>query len=518
VSAASAGPTAPAPAPAKPTYSRRRPETTALYRVVQDNLSTLYAAIEQGFARPLPGFVRDELERFVDCSVLARGFAVLACSDCGERLVVAFSCKGRGFCPSCLGRRMASTAADLVEHVIPPDAPLRQWVLTLPFELRARLAYDGALCGAVCRAFVDSVLDFYRRRLQARGVEGGRSGAVTAVQRVSSDLRLNPHMHTLALDGVFAEDAGGKLAFHPLPCLTNDDVADLLQIARARILALLRRERVIADDIVTADAKLGESEPALAGLAVASTLGTLPAGPELRRREPVRLRSGAHGEPARGLCAADRGFSLHAATTASAQDAAGREALCRYILRPPIAAGRVQLVGDDLVRLVLKRPFGDGTFAIDLDPLSLLCRLATAVPPPRFNTVRYAGVLAAASKWRPRIVPPLPATPDEDHHERCATCTAKDKPATHRSGYRSWRELLMRCFKIDGELCGKCGGRMKMRALVLTAAGIRRYLRWLGEPTEPPVLAPARDPPFFQSRVIRRRLGEPVQAELFDAH
>jgi hypothetical protein len=77
--------------------------------------------------------------------------------------------------------------------------------------------------------------------------------------------------------------------------------------------------------------------------------------------------------------------------------------------------------------------------------------------------------------------------------------------------------LLRRSFKIDVEHCEHCGGRMKLRALVVTAAGIRRYLRWLGEPTEPPVLAPARDPPFFLSRVIRRRLGEPVQAELFDA-
>jgi hypothetical protein len=486
--------------------------------VVQDNLRTLYAAIDQGFARPLPGFVRAELERFVDCGVLARGFAVLACPDCGERLVVAFSCKGRGFCPSCAGRRMASTAADLVEHVLPPAAPLRQWVLTLPFELRARLAYDGELSGAVCRGFVDSVLGFYRRRLGAHGIRAGKGGAVTAVQRVSSDLRLNPHFHTLALDGVFAEDEeGGELSFHALPCLTNDDVADLLQIARTRILALLRRKRVITDDAVTADAALGESEPALAELAVASTLGSVPAGPALRRREPVRLRDDRGLEVTKGLCAVEGGFSLHAATTASASDVAGKEALCRYILRPPIAAERVQLVEGDLVRLVLKRPFSDGTFAIDLDPLSLLCRLATAVPPPRFNTVRYAGVLAAASKWRARIVPPLP--PETGSDDECARCTArKAKPATHRSGYRPWAELLKRSFRIEVELCNKCGGRMKLRALVITAAGIRRYLRWLGEASEPPALAPARGPPFFSSRVIRRRLGEPVQAELFDAH
>ena len=170
------------------------------------------------------------------------------------------------------------------------------------------------------------------------------------------------------------------------------------------------------------------------------------------------------------------------------------------------------------MRLELKRPFSDGTFAIDLDPLSLLCRLATAVPPPRFNTVRYAGVLAAASKWRPRVVPP-PAPAEQNGDDECATCTAKkDKPPTRRSGYRPWAELLKRSFRIDVELCGNCGGRLKMRALVITAAGIRRYLRWLGEPTEPPLLAPARDPPFFKSVAIRRRLDVPVQAELFDAH
>ena len=102
----------------------------------------------------------------------------------------------------------------------------------------------------------------------------------------------------------------------------------------------------------------------------------------------------------------------------------------------------------------------------------------------------------------------------------CATCSpkAKDKPPTHRSGYRPWRELLMRAFKIDIEKCDKCGGRMKLRALVMTAAGIERYLAWLGEPSDPPHLSPARAPPYFKPPAIRRRLGEPVQAELFDAH
>ena len=389
----------------------------------------------------------------------------------------------------------------------------------LPFELRARLAYDGKQLGAVCHAFVDSVLGWYQRYFKARGLGGGKSGAVTAVQRVSSDLRLNPHFHSLCLDGVYFEDKKGELIFQPLPCLTNGDVADILQIACTRILRLLRQRGVVEDDSVNTDKALADKEPALAELAVASTLGRVPAGPPLRQMDPIRLRPGRDLEHTKGLCATAHGFSLHAATTARADDAVGREALCKYILRPPIARENIQRVADDLVRLKLKRPFSDGTFALDLDPLSLLVRLATTVPPPHFHTVRYAGVLAAASKWRARVIPPpKPAADSDDTNGGCSTCTAKDKPPTHRSGYRPWRELLMRSFKIDVEHCSSCGARLKLRALVMTTASIERYLRWLGEPVDPPTLAPARDPPFFKSQVIRRRLGEPAQAEMFDAH
>ena len=75
------------------------------------------------------------------------------------------------------------------------------------------------------------------------------------------------------------------------------------------------------------------------------------------------------------------------------------------MLRPPLAQERVEHLGDGLVRLSLKRAYADGTVAVDMDPLSLLCRLAASVPPPRFHTVKYAGVLASASPWRSRIGP-----------------------------------------------------------------------------------------------------------------
>jgi hypothetical protein len=65
------------------------------------------------------------LEAFLDCGLLCRGFARVRCSACDESRLVAFSCKGRGVCPSCLGRRMCATSANLVERVL-PEIDLRQ--------------------------------------------------------------------------------------------------------------------------------------------------------------------------------------------------------------------------------------------------------------------------------------------------------------------------------------------------------------------------------------------------------
>jgi hypothetical protein len=116
-----------------PSYERRRPEDGTLHKVVRENLKTLYAAVEDGFAgAPLPQFVRRDLEGYVDCGLLQRGFALIACRDCDERKLVAFACKSRAFCPSCLGRRMAQGAANLLDHVL-PRVGLRQFVLTVPF-------------------------------------------------------------------------------------------------------------------------------------------------------------------------------------------------------------------------------------------------------------------------------------------------------------------------------------------------------------------------------------------------
>jgi hypothetical protein len=201
------------------------------------------------------------------------------------------------------------------------------------------------------------------------------------------------------------------------------------------------------------------------------------------------------------LCASLAGFTLHAATRAGTLDPAGREKLLRYVLRPPIAYERIERRPEGLVRIALKRAFADGTLAVETDPLSLLCRLATSGPPPRFHTVKYAGVLAPASTWRARIKPhpdPIIAQIAEP---------SADEPASQRtSGYRAWAEILKRTFGEDVLQCPNCHGRMKLVALVVTAPkSIVRYLTKLGEPIDVPTRSTSRGPPYWKSTVLRRK-------------
>ena len=125
-----------------------------------------------------------------------------------------------------------------------PAVPLRQWVLTLPFELRAALAYERNLMGAVARIFADSVMGWYRRRL-AEGVPEARGGAVTVIQRCSSDMKLNPHLHVILVDGAYVPGPDGVPSFRALPRLATDEVGDVLQVARVRILRYLARRGVL---------------------------------------------------------------------------------------------------------------------------------------------------------------------------------------------------------------------------------------------------------------------------------
>jgi hypothetical protein len=93
-------------------YRRRRPADTPLYRVVQNHLETfLSRGRDEWWEARVPPHAERELRRFLECGILAHGFARARCDACGHDFLIAFSCKGRAVCPSCNTRRMAETAA-----------------------------------------------------------------------------------------------------------------------------------------------------------------------------------------------------------------------------------------------------------------------------------------------------------------------------------------------------------------------------------------------------------------------
>jgi hypothetical protein len=159
------------------------------------------------------------------------------------------------------------------------------------------------------------------------------------VQRTSSDLRLNPHVHAVFLDGVHHEDATGAVTFRPLGRLTTDDVAEVLEDATRRMTRYLERRGLLVregdgteddrgslapptDSATGGDAAEAEGLLALAG--TTATGSSPPGGPAWRRGALPALRGERDFD--RHLSAGRSGFTLHAATRAGAKDERVREA------------------------------------------------------------------------------------------------------------------------------------------------------------------------------------------------
>jgi hypothetical protein len=395
---------------------------------------------------------------------------------------------------------MAERAAHLVDHVF-PDVPVRQWVLSLPYRLRYQLAWDHDLCRAVVGVLVRAVLGFLRARARDDGEADGRGGAVAVIQRFGGSLNLNVHAHVLALDGVFARDGAGGLVFHPTRPLSALDVEEVLATVEPRITRLLDRRGLgaNADEGGAADA-WAEDAPVLAGLAAASVQGSVALGPH----RGARLRR--LGDPfEEGELSADdgyharaNGFDLHAGLVVPAGARDGLERTCRYALRPPVAQERLHVTEDGQVRLQLRRPWRDGTTYLVFDPIDFLGRLAVLVPRPHVNLVLYYGVLGARAAWRAEVVPRETAPVVGGAAEAEAPRDPVDRSASpaRRAQGQLWASLMQRTFGFDVLACLRCGGRLRLIALIEEAAVIDRILRHLGVPAAIPAPRPARAPPL----------------------
>jgi rRNA maturation protein Nop10 len=460
-------------------YVRHRPETTLLYQIIQEYWPEFQAELAS-HGKYLPAYVTKEFEEYLKCGRLEHGFLRVRCEACHDEKLVAFSCKKRGFCPSCGARRMVDSAALLVDEVL-PHQPMRQWVLSVPFPLRFLFASNPkAMTGAL--GIVYRAISTHLAHKAGFAKPLVQTGAVTLIQRFGSALNLNIHFHMLFLDGVYIDGSNRHpVRFRRVKAPTRGELVQLTHTIAHRVARYLERQGLLERDTgniyLTPEAVDASDEDPSNQLLGSSITYRIAVGPQQGRKVFTlqTLPDCGSENPFVSTVGEVAGFSLHAGVAVRANERAKLERLCRYVTRPPVSTKRLSMTRNGRVRYELKTPWRNGTTHVIFGPLDFISRLVALVPRPRVNLTRFHGVFAPNSKYRVQITPAkrgrvnIPGTPEDDR-----------TPAEHRAAM-TWAQRLKRVFNIDVETCSECGGDIKIIASIEDPAVIQKILAHLDE-------------------------------------
>ncbi|EEV5907264.1 IS91 family transposase [Escherichia coli] len=408
---------------------------------------------------------------------MEHGFLRVRCESCHAEHLVAFSCKRRGFCPSCGARRMAESAALLVDEVL-PEQPMRQWVLSFPFQLRFLFASRPEIMGWVL-GIVYRVIATHLVKKAGHTHQVAKTGAVTLIQRFGSALNLNVHFHMLFLDGVYVEQSHGSARFRWVKAPTSPELTQLTHTIAHRVGRYLERQGLLERDVensyLASDAVDDDPMTPLLGHSITYRIAV---GSQAGRKVFTLQTLPTSGDPFGDGIGKVAGSSLHAGVAARADERKKLERLCRYISRPAVSEKRLSLTRGGNVRYQLKTPYRDGTTHVIFEPLDFIARLAALVPKPRVNLTRFHGGFAPNSRHRALVTP---AKRGRGNKVRVA-----DEPATpaQRRASMTWAQRLKRVFNIDIETCSGCGGAMKVIACIEDPIVIKQILDHLKHKAE----------------------------------
>jgi len=470
----------------KTTYERHQPEQTLLYQLVEAHYPALVDQLAQQ-GKSLPDHVHQEFEAYLKCGRLEHGFLRVRCDKCHFERLVAFSCKKRGFCPSCGARRMAETAALLADEVF-PDVPLRQWVISFPFPLRFLFAAYPQAMGKVLR-IVYRAISTHLIHKTGFSLKDGATGAVTLIQRFGSALNLNIHFHILFLDGVYVHRDNRPPRFQRVKAPDKGELEELVQLISQRVGRCLERQGLLEQD----PAEDTDAMPQILGSSVSYRIAV---GPQQGRKAFMirTIRPLERPDPGLERVAKANGFSLHAGVSCEGHQKDKREHLCRYIARPAVAVPRLSLSATGKVVYTLKTPYRDGTTQVAFDPVDFIARLAALAPKPRVNLTRYHGVLAPNHRWRGLV------TPARRGKGIKSISNAEVRTSAERHAAMTWAQRLKRVFNIDIRVCARCGGPARVIACIEDQDVIDRILDHLRQkeqetPARPLLVPPTRAPP-----------------------
>lgn len=119
-------------------YKQRKPRESPLWQLLTAHFDEFEERYDEFFSKEY-GFYRSIIShvvrKFLECGDLHQGFARIRCPDCQHEYLLAFSCRGRWFCPSCHAKKVVQFAAHLQDNVLYP-VPHRQYVFSIPKIIR----------------------------------------------------------------------------------------------------------------------------------------------------------------------------------------------------------------------------------------------------------------------------------------------------------------------------------------------------------------------------------------------
>lgn len=380
---------------------------------------------------------------------------------------------------------MNSEAAHLIDTVL-PEIPYRQWVLSLPYKLRFRMACKQKLTNAALKIFIQTIRSFQKKKAKKNGLGKVQTGAVTFVQRFGSALNLNIHFHTLIPDGVFVESEQGYVFCRQ----SSPTHSELIELAAKICKKVFRRIEKMGLHENTQQSFDEEGLGEISALSIANKSGFGErAGKGIRRFGAKNIEVDPEGRDP--YSANVEGFSLNARVWIAGSDRKKLEQLIRYMARGPIATERLTESFPNQLLYKMKSPWRDGTTHVSFSPLDFIARLVALIPPPRVNMIRYSGCFAPNFKDRKFIVKKAPA--QKNTNGGCNDVL----PEKVKNERLRWAEMLKRVFEIDVTVCPKCSGRMEQIAVIKDKAVAKKIIESLGELTtfQPLAAALERGPP-----------------------
>ncbi len=220
-------------------------------------------------------------------------------------------------------------------------------MLSFPHDLRYRLAYDARLVTDVLSIFTKTIFAALIERAREFGaVRNAQCGAVSFIQRFDSALRLNLHIHSLVIDGVYAADGGDNPQFQVLPAPGDEEIVRLAGLLSRRIRAFLQRRGLGADSNPEESDPLARDQPWLAALYAASVRGRVGRTGTRVTRHADQIDPESMDAFSSPRCASGDGFSVHANVSIPAGDRQRLERLAQYCARGPVAIERLEPLPD----------------------------------------------------------------------------------------------------------------------------------------------------------------------------